>query len=97
MTDEALELSKLLNAGVPAPPIPASESTFKNPLEAIKPYPHHAGCGGMVLAFMGLNEEEDPVIMFKCSKCGLEDIVEPVEVEDALTFDPPYWVLKPNV
>ena len=98
MTGEADDLMLSLMQIADEAPAPDAPTKGVNPLAAIKPYPSHSGdCGGMVASIPGKDEDENFCMLFRCMKCGQEEIVPMVVVGDEGSLKAPSWVKPPNV
>ena len=98
MTGEADDLMLSLMQIADEAPAPDVPSKGVNPLQKIKPYPSHKGdCGGMVAAQPGKDEEGNFCMLFRCMKCGQEEIVEMEVKGDEGFLKAPSWVDPPNV
>jgi hypothetical protein len=96
-----LLLSLMQVADDPEVPAPAPKPTAPSVLSAIKPYPYHKGCKGMVTVTPGIDEEEGPVVMFSCAKCGMQSVVKARPIArkgNTVVADvtQPEWVHEPD-
>lgn len=97
-TDTDLMLNLMQIADEPEVLPDPSTAPNDNPLAKLKPYPHHKGeCLGMVAVQPGEDEDENPLMLFKCIKCGKEEIM-PMQIQgNAGRVQSPAWVAPPNV
>lgn len=83
---------------IPDAPVPTPPAAGPSPLDSLKPFPFHKGCGGMVQVKLGTDDDENLVAHVKCAKCGFEDYVQIQPVADDGAYVPfPEWVSPPNV
>lgn len=98
MIGEADDLMLSLMQIADEEPATLEVSSAANPLASLKPYPHHKGsCMGAVQVCPGQDEEDNFVLMFRCIKCGKDEIVPMIVDGNTGAVKAPDWVASPNV
>lgn len=98
MIGEADDLMLSLMQVADDTPAPEASPKAAGPLSRLKPYPHHKGsCLGAVQVCPGQDEEDNLVLLFRCVKCGKDEIVPMLVEGDTGAVKVPGWVEPPNV